>query len=53
MFLKKFETKWILTKNQLALVKKVKQFNNWLQMNKKYRTKIIDIDDGLAEVKIA
>jgi predicted O-methyltransferase YrrM len=51
MFLKKFDHYKVLSKNNLALIKKNKEFNEWLINNKNFKTEILNMDDGLAIVK--
>jgi predicted O-methyltransferase YrrM len=50
--LKKFQELQVLTKNQKSLLHKVKTFQNWLISNHYLQTNIIDIDDGIAVIKI-
>jgi predicted O-methyltransferase YrrM len=51
MFLKKFDHYKVLSKNNLALIKKNDEFKEWLINNKKFNVEIINMDDGLAVVK--
>lgn len=51
IYLKKFTQKTSLTKNQASLVKKIKQFHQWLISHKTFDVKIYDVDDGIAIVK--
>ncbi|MDR2654366.1 MAG: hypothetical protein LBB39_03585 [Mycoplasmataceae bacterium] len=48
IFLKKFNEKQNLTKNQKNLVDRVNAFRKWLEQNKDFDCKIYDIDDGYA-----
>ena len=48
IFLKKFNSKKNLTKNQLKLIEKVKNFNKFLRNLKDWFVLIKDIDDGVA-----
>ena len=50
IFLKKYSSIDFnsLTKNQQHLVKKVKEFQKWLENNNEWNIKILDIDDGVA-----
>lgn len=51
IYMKKFDNMEKLTKNQSSLLKKTKEFENYLQNTKEYNVKIIDIDDGIAIIK--
>ncbi|MDD6145367.1 MAG: class I SAM-dependent methyltransferase [Mycoplasmataceae bacterium] len=50
IFLKKYSSIDFnsLTKNQQHLVKKVKEFQKWLENNNEWNINILDIDDGVA-----
>ena len=50
-FLKKFNNRKELTRNQKRLLSKVKEFETWLVSRQGWNVKIIKIDDGVAICK--
>lgn len=52
IYLKKFDDLASLTKNQKNLIIKIKKFREWLISQTKFKTKILDVDDGIAIVTI-
>lgn len=51
IFLKKFNNRKELTRNQKRLLSKVKEFETWLVSRQGWNVKIIKIDDGVAICK--
>ena len=51
IYLKKFENREVLSKNQRRLLTKVKEFETWLLSKQGWDIKIINIDDGIAICK--
>ena len=51
IYLKKFNGRKKLTRNQKRLISKVKAFESWLVSKLDWNVKIIDIDDGVAICK--
>jgi len=52
LYLKKFDNKEVLTKDQTKLLEKVKNFHSWLVNNKNFKFEEVNIDDGLGIIKL-
>jgi len=52
LYLKKFDSRKTLTKDQAKLIEKVKKFHSWLINNKSFQFEEMKIDDGLGIVKL-
>jgi len=52
LYLKKFDNRESLTKDQTKLIEKVKKFHEWLINNKNFKFEEIKMDDGLGIIKL-
>lgn len=51
MYLRKFENKSNLTKNQKSLINKVNSFREWLLNRKDLKVELLEFDDGICVVR--